>query len=126
MIDDYVARFRPHVTGPDNTYLFPNKAGGHKTQSTLSQQVKETIGKRTGLRASVHQFRHLAAKLELTMGSGLMSETARLLGHKNLKTTVSFYAGLQTNLAARRYQDVIQGERESIARPRDGKRHGSR
>ena len=114
MIDVYVERFRPLLTKPDNVYLFPDRAHGHKAQATLSQQIKETVWKRTGLYMRPHAFRHLAAKLLYQNNPGDHEGVRQLLGHKSAKTTALFYLGLNTILAGKRHDALIGQERERL------------
>jgi site-specific recombinase XerC len=81
----------------------------------LSQQISETILKRTGLVMTVHQFRHLGAKLGLRLDSGNFEGLKQLLGHKNLKTTTSFYTGIQSASAARHYDALLGRLREQLS-----------
>ena len=63
LLERYLERFHSRLGG--GIWLFPGKDGRHKAQRTMSQQVTETLAKRTGLTMTPHQFRHLAAKLIL-------------------------------------------------------------
>ena len=60
-----------------------------------------------------HQFRHLAAKIELDGKPGAYELVRQLLGHKNLKTTVNNYCGLDTKRAGRAHAELIMKLRES-------------
>ena len=60
-----------------------------------------------------HQFRHLAAKIILDNNPGAFELVRQLLGHKNLKTTTNFYAGIDTRRAGRAHADLIMKLRES-------------
>jgi integrase len=119
MVDRYLESYRPILTKPDNPHLFPGRAGGHKAQGTLAQQITGTIHKRTGLTITPHQFRHLSAVLYLKHNPGQFVVVQK---HKNLKTTLSFYAGLDTATAARQYDDFITRERERLAKEPDKNR----
>lgn len=117
MLDTYVHRFRPRLASSgsaSNPYLFPSKGAARKAQGTLAQQIGSTIRKRTGLVLSPHQFRHLAAKLFLERRPGNYEALRRVLNHRNMKTTSSFYAGLQTAPAAKLYDDLLLEERERL------------
>jgi integrase len=69
------------------------------------------------LKLTPHQFRHLAAKIVLDANAGAYELVRQLLGHKNLKTTTNFYAGIDTRpayaqRAAHHYQALQSGERD--------------
>ena len=72
---------------------FPGEADGHKTKGTLSGQIIERITKELGIRVTPHQFRHLAAAFILEKDPANYEFVRRVLGHKNLETTINFYVG---------------------------------
>jgi len=115
LINRYRTDHLPSLINEPNTYLFPNKDSSHKSQATLSQQIKETIYKHTGLQLTGHQFRHLAALLYLDAMPGQYESVRQLLGHKSLKTTTSFYTGMKTLQATRIFDDIIMKERSRLA-----------
>jgi integrase len=121
-IDYYRSRLRPVVCKASNPHLFPDKAEDHKAQSTLSQQIKESISKYTGLELTGHKFRHLCGKLFLEANPGQYEAVRQLLGHKNLKTTVAFYTGINTRESTRVYDDLLLRERERLQSNRKKKR----
>jgi integrase len=121
MIDLYLRDHHPLLTRPGNRYLFPAAAGGHKAQGTLSQQLQGLLYTHLGFKMTPHQFRHLSAWLYLRRRPGDFVTVQKLLGHKNIKTTMNFYAGLDTTTAARHYDALIAEERdpdETPPRPR--------
>ncbi|NQU71175.1 MAG: tyrosine-type recombinase/integrase [Rhodospirillales bacterium] len=114
MIDLYLSRFRTRLCDDASPWLFPNIMGDQKAQATLSQQIVQTIRNRTGITITPHQFRHLAALIFLDAEPGNFEAVRRVLGHRNMKTTTNFYAGLQTRSAARLYDDIILNERRKL------------
>ena len=114
-IDRYRSQLLPTITTAPNPYLFPNKLTGHKAQETLSQQIKETIKKYTGLDLTGHQFRHLGGKVFLAENPGQYESVRQLLGHKHIKTTTAFYTGLNTIEATRIFDDVILKKRQRLS-----------
>jgi integrase len=114
-IDRYRTQLLPAITTAPNPYLFPNKLTGHKAQETLSQQIKETIKKYTGLNLTGHQFRHLSGKFFLEENPGQYESVRQLLGHKHIKTTVAFYTGLNTKEATRVFDDLILEKRNRLS-----------
>lgn len=119
VIDEFVRVFRPALAAPTDCWLFTTGPGKPKGQSTLAHQLKEIIWREAGIRMTVHQFRHLAAKLLLTHDPGNFEGTRRLLGHKNSRTTTNFYSGMQTKAAAAHYDRILLAERQrlSVGRP---------
>ena len=114
-IDRYRTQLLPAITTDLNPFLFPNKMTGHKAQETLSQQIKETIKKYTGLDLTGHQFRHLSGKVFLAENPGQYEAVRQLLGHKHIKTTTAFYTGLNTIESTRIFDDLILKKRQHFS-----------
>jgi len=55
------------VRGSNAAWLFPGVAGEPKTANMFSTQITERIQKATGLRMTVHQFRHACAAIYLKL-----------------------------------------------------------
>ena len=110
VIDEYLHNHLPILRrGSNELRLFPGEQGGHKGAATLSSQITKHIQHTTGLRVTVHQFRHAAAALILHAQPGKYELVRRLLGHKNIQTTINFYIGLETTQAARIFGNIVRG-----------------
>jgi integrase len=111
LIDEYVETFRPALShGSNQPWLFPGENGGHKMLASLGTQISDRILRATGIRMTVHQFRHAAAAILLKNRPGEYELVRRLLGHRNIQTTMKFYCGLETTQATRIYGDIISRE----------------
>jgi integrase len=109
LIDEYVHEFRPTLLRRSNAaWLFPGETGNPKTPKTFSEQITERIVKATGLRITAHQFRHAAAAIYLKHRPGDYETVRRLLGHKNIQTTINFYCGLQTTQATEQFGKIVR------------------
>jgi integrase len=109
LIDEYIHEFRPTlVRGSNAAWLFPGVAGKPKTANMFSTQIKERIQKATGVRMTVHQFRHACAAIYLGHHPGAYETVKRLLGHRNIKTTIDFYCGLETTQANAAFGKIIR------------------
>jgi len=111
LIDDYIHNHL-HVLlrGSNEPWLFPGLRCGHKGLATLSSQITKRIQKATGLRLTVHQFRHAAAALILRAKPGNYEYVRRILGHRNIQTTINFYIGLETLQATQEFGEIIRGK----------------
>ncbi len=97
LIDEYIHEFRPTLLrGSNESWLFPGESGGCKDAKTLSDQITKKVETATGLRITVHQFRHAAAAIWLKHHPGDYETVRRILGHRNIQTTINFYCGLET------------------------------
>jgi hypothetical protein len=108
IIDDYVHNFRPALMrGSNADWLFPGESGEHKEKISFSTQIVERVQKSTGLRITVHQFRHAAGALILKHRPGEYELVRRVLGHKSVRTTMNFYLDLETTQASEIFTDIV-------------------
>jgi integrase len=108
LIDEYLAEHRMVLLrGSTEDWLFPGEGGSFKTPSMFSDQITEAVEKATGLRVRAHQFRHAAAALILRHEPGNYEFVRRVLGHKNIQTTIRFYVGLEPLSANRRFGEIV-------------------
>jgi integrase len=114
IIDEYVHDYRPALMrGSNEDWLFPGGEGeGSKDPHLFGIQVTERIQKVTGLRITLHQYRHAAAAVYLKDHPGDYETVRRFLGHRNIRTTVKFYCGLETIQASRMLGDVVRRHRK--------------
>jgi integrase len=111
LIDDYIQNhLHALLRGSNEPWLFPGMTGGHKGLATLSSQITKRIQKATGLHVTVHQFRHAAAALILRAKPGNYEYVRRILGHRNLQTTINFYVGLETTQATQEFGEIVRRE----------------
>jgi site-specific recombinase XerD len=109
LIDEYIHDFRPHLLrGSNSSSLFPGTSGEPKTASMFSSQITERVEDATGVRITAHQFRHAAAAIYLRHNPGAYETVKRLLGHRNIQTTINFYCGLETTQANQEFGKIIR------------------
>ncbi len=109
LINEYIYDFRPHLLrGSNGAFLFPGMTGEPKTASMFSGQITGRIEVAIGLRLTVHQFRHAAAAIYLRHNPGAYETVKRLLGHRNIQTTINFYCGLETTQANQEFGKIIR------------------
>jgi integrase len=86
------------------------------------------LAQRVGIRFNPHSFRHPAAYVTLKHNPGGHGLVQRVLGHKSLHSTMSFYSGLETPAALEAYDGLISGHGETSRRSdklRGGRRRGA-
>jgi integrase len=109
LIDEYVHDYRPALLrGANTSSLFPGETGQAKADRWFSKQVTERVQKAIGLRITTHQFRHAAAAIYLKHRPGDYETVRRLLGHKNVQTSIRFYCGLETMAATEQFGQLIR------------------
>jgi integrase len=126
LIDEYMLRYRPRLLTRPSPWLFPGRNGGRRNSGGFGAQIADFISREIGVTMTLHQFRHLAAKLYLDRHPGDYETVRRLLGHKSRATTQRFYHELESVLAVRRYCDLITEFMEERIPARPVKRRGSR
>jgi integrase len=97
----------PMVTGRRPDHLFVTWRGKPRPQGALAVAIEKTVLKYVGVRLTPHQFRHLAAKIILDQNPGAFELVRELMGHKNIQTTINFYAGIDTKRAGRAQIELI-------------------
>jgi Phage integrase family len=109
IIDEYVHNFRPALMrGSNADWLFPGETGAYKEKISFSTQIVDRVQKSTGLRITVHQFRHAAGALILKHRPGEYELVRRILGHKSVQTTINFYLDLETTQASEIFTDIVR------------------
>jgi integrase len=103
----YREEIAPRITGSRPEAVFVTWSGKPKTQAALTIAIKRTVLKNLGIKVSPHQFRHICAKIILDANPGAYELVRQLLGHRNMKTTTNYYAGLDTRRAGRAHADLI-------------------
>ena len=107
LLDRYLREFRPHLAPLSSTALFPGRDGMPKQKDWLGKQISRTIRAHTGLCVNPHLFRHICGKLFLESNPGAHEVIRRVLGHRSIDTTISYYTGLQTAAAVRHFNQAI-------------------
>jgi len=116
LIDEYVFDHRPVLLKESNEdWLFPGARARTKGKNFLSHQITERIHKATGLRMTAHQFRHAAGALILMRRPGEYELVRRILGHRNVRTTISAYVGLETIQASEIFGKIVMEHLEDAS-----------
>ena len=119
LLEIYLQRFHGRLSGTDSEWLFPNPMGERRSTVAFAQLICRFVEAETGIRLNLHLFRHTAVKLLLDANPEELETARRLLGHRNINTTIAAYAEAQSASAFRRYDAVVAGLRETVgsARP---------
>ena len=112
-LDIYLSDWHPLlITSSPTSFLFPGKGSDlPKGTGALSGQIRDLVHAYTRLDMPAHRFRHAVAKIFLDRNPGQYEVVRQLLGHKDIATTISFYAGAESASAARHYAKTILGIR---------------
>jgi integrase len=110
LIRTYLKFYRQLVSDHPGDWLFPRRRGGPRSDH-LADNLCKVIYRETGVVMNAHLFRHLAGKLYLQQRPGAYEAVRRILGHRKLGTTTSFYTDLETKGAIRHYDEVVLSKR---------------
>jgi integrase len=102
----------PAVTGRRHDAVFVTWTGTLRTQGAITTAIERAVAKNLGVKLTPHQFRHLVAKIILDANPGAYELVRQMLGHRNLKTTTNFYAGVDTRRAGRFHAELLMKLRE--------------
>jgi integrase len=98
----------------DDRFLFPGDGPeAHKSGESLSKQINAFVFAHTGLEMPAHRFRHALAKIFLDRHPGQYETVRQFLGHRDIETTIRFYAGAETLRASAHYNETILGLKEA-------------
>jgi integrase len=112
LIERYLQEFRPRLAALHCTALFPGRNGGAKSVNALRDLITRTVHHYTGMRMHPHLFRHATAKLYLGANKGDYETVRRVLAHRSIITTTTFYTGLETASAVRHFDETILKQRK--------------
>jgi Phage integrase family len=111
LIDEYVRDFWPTLLrGRKEDYLFPGMRRGAKGKVSFSVEISKYIYKATGLKMTVHQFRHAAGAIILKNRPGEFELVRQILGHRSIGTTMRCYVGLETIQASEIFTEMVVAE----------------
>jgi integrase len=115
LLRTYLDDYRPVLIDGPNRYLFPGKGPEHKVAHRLSSQIARHVHQRTGITLTAHSFRHIAAKLTLEDNIVNYEGARQLLGHSSLRTTTEYYCGEERLAHLRRYDALVERQREDAS-----------
>lgn len=107
ILNRYLREYRHVLADNPTTAFFPQRSGRPRNAGNFGKEISDKIYRETGLEVHPHLFRHLAAKLYLERTPGDYETVRRLLGHKKLDTTMTFYARLDNKWAFRHYDEAV-------------------
>jgi integrase len=80
---------------------------GAKGKVSFSVEISRYIKKATGLKMTVHQFRHAAGAIILKNQPGAFELVRQILGHRSITTTMRCYVGLETIQASEIFTEMV-------------------
>jgi len=112
MLNRHIKLFRPRLPGAGSNWLFPSTTDGPRSYKIMAGQISRTVYRRTGLKITPHQFRHLGGKLFLSTQPTGHETVRQVLGHASIDTTTLHYTGIDQVNAGKTYDRSILGLRD--------------
>tara|TARA_R110000868_G_scaffold330273_1_gene591214 strand:- start:2697 stop:4322 length:1626 start_codon:yes stop_codon:yes gene_type:complete len=109
VFDRYINDYRPLIAkGSGSSFLIPGPTAKPKSDSGTRSHLMRTIKRELGLTINPHLFRHIAAFTFLTAYPGHYETVRKLLGHKNIQTTLNFYTGIEDEAAIAMFGAMVE------------------
>ncbi len=132
-LDKHIRVHLPVLRGERQTdWLFPGDTPqGHKSPSTLAKRVSKEVENALGVEFSLHMVRHVAASVLYASSPDAGPVAQRLLAHRQLSTTETFYGRVKTRSAHRDWGKILDDMRAkerskaAVGSKRDGKERAS-
>lgn len=121
-LHNYRTKLAPELLEVVPTHLFTTSKGTSKKQESVTNRLVYTLNKRLGITMTMHQFRHLSAKLMLDQFPGAFETVAQNLGHSGTRNVVRFYGGTDTRRASRNHGKLIERLRNETQKKTTGSR----
>lgn len=104
----YCQKYRPLLfAGKVSSCLFLSQTGTKKGEGAVAHQISTFIKRESGLTVNAHLFRHIAGFFYLRANPGHYETVRRLLGHKNIATTITAYTGAETDHSFQNYYGIL-------------------
>jgi integrase len=110
-LDAYVTHVRPRLMSDRNganTRLFPSRHSEDGHYTMLTKRLIDEVHRRAGIRIHPHLYRHIIGWIWLREDPNALPSVQKLLGHKRLETTMTFYAELDETLALQQWADILE------------------
>jgi integrase len=104
----YLEKYRAAHMGKPCSWLFPRQGGSHWTQHNAYMDVTDVCDKLLGLDVTPHLIRALIGKIILDQYPGGHAIVQQVLGHKQLATTVGFYAPIRQTTARSILHEILE------------------
>jgi integrase len=113
LIETYIARFRPAIAAPGNEFLFPGVGQAVRSVTSMRTTLCEPVQRWVGVEINAHLLRHYAAWSYLKSHPGHYETVRRILGHKDIETTIRYYTGLEAEFAAISFDATVLSDRKA-------------
>jgi integrase len=114
LIETFISRFRPVLAQSQNDFLFPGRGSEPRNAQQMATWLAKTVSREVRAEFNVHLARHFTAACFLRHHPGQYEMVRRLLGHKNIATTIAAYVGLEVDAAVQRHDSIVLQDRQKL------------
>jgi integrase len=113
MIREYLTDFR-FGAAVGSSWLFPNDRGERRNKDGFAQQLKTIVYRYTGITINVHLYRGLMVKMYTDVHPRDFETVSKMLGHRDIRTTMRAYSEGKTIAGQRAFADIIDRKRQEV------------
>jgi integrase len=106
----YLDRYRRHLPGAEEPWLFPGENGRPIVTQNLSYHIRATIRRETDLDVNPHLFRTICASFCNEKYPHDLETPRQILGHRSLATTASHYLPNRDAVALRTWHRILDDD----------------
>lgn len=116
LLRQFIEKVRPEALLPgdeQNPYLFPGQ--GQDTGQPYGNLLERLVGwvfRIVGVSIHPHLYHHLIGWIWLREDIGMLPVVQNLLGHRNIQTTIDYYAAIDSSLAMQKWQEHLDARRK--------------
>jgi integrase len=113
ILEKYIRRYRPRQAAEGNPFLFPGSGNRPRHPQGIASWVSRTVARDIGVEFHMHLARHFAGWNFLRRYPGQYEVVRQALGHDDVKTTTTYYLGLEADAAAQHCDSVVLEDRRA-------------
>ena len=99
LLHEYLDRFRIYAGAEESPWLFVQRGGAPVSDATLRDRISKAIQRELNIKMTPHQFTWPPRSFSTLIPAHWA--VCDLLGHRSLKSTTNFYAGMRANAPSR-------------------------
>ena len=113
LLQRYLDDYRPILAEPDNMFVFPGQGQNPLSSDQLRADFQAKVEGATGVQVYPHIMRAFAGLIFLEAHPGQYETLRRILGHKDIETTIRHYTGLERESAFKMSDQALLAQRHA-------------
>lgn len=115
----WITNYRPlRLRSQNSEYLFPSPEDPTQPRSpgAFANRITDALWRHLGIEMHLHMFRHIIASELLRENLSNAQLVKTLLGHRDVRTTLEFYADLKTEASSKLVDEALEKLEKNYAR----------